>query len=161
MNNVSKVLLSCGFVFSTAIGAAAIYSHQPHAQAAETPHYNFTGYTSANSEFILDEDFINAIKHDNLTMNGYSITKGTTDTVQLVDIYDQQFRERGENKADFVLFELDGKTVSQNDLLEVYGPSDVYETPDGNMYERDYNGTLIQFYENDGYITKVKIQAYE
>ena len=94
-------------------------------------------------------------------MNGYSITKGTTDTVQLVDIYDQQFRERGENNADFVLFELDGKTVSQNDLLEVYGPSDVYETPDGNMYERDYNGTLIQFYENDGYITKVKIQAYE
>lgn len=31
----------------------------------------------------------------------------------------------------------------------------------GIMYERDYNGTLIQFYENDGYITKVKIQAYE
>ena len=63
MNKVSKIMLSCGLVFSTAVGAAAIDSHQSQTQAAETPYYNYTGYTSANSEFILDQDFINAIKY--------------------------------------------------------------------------------------------------
>ncbi|MGW9815619.1 hypothetical protein ACUW54_001061 [Staphylococcus cohnii] len=28
MNKVSKIMLSCGLVFSTAVGAAAIDSHQ-------------------------------------------------------------------------------------------------------------------------------------
>lgn len=161
MNNVSKILVSCCLVFSTALGAATIDSHQPQAQAAESSHYNYTGYTSANSEFILDQDFINALKNDTLTMNGYKIAKGTSEKAKMVDIYDQRFRERQEGVADAVTFDLDGKTVSQNDLLTAYGPSDVYETPSGNMYERDYNGTLIQFFENDGYITKVQINAYD
>ena len=40
----------------------------------------------------------------------------------------QSFRKTGENKADAVTFDLDGKTVSKNDLLTVYGPSDVTDT---------------------------------
>ncbi|MGI2315579.1 immunodominant staphylococcal antigen IsaB family protein, partial [Staphylococcus cohnii] len=84
MNKVSKIMLSCGLVFSTAVGAAAIDSHQSQTQAAETPYYNYTGYTSANSEFILDQDFINAIKYGNLTINGYKITNSDAETAEMV-----------------------------------------------------------------------------
>ncbi|WIL69101.1 MULTISPECIES: immunodominant staphylococcal antigen IsaB family protein [Staphylococcus] len=159
MNKVSKIMLSCSLVFSTAVGVAAIDSHQSQTQAAETPYYNYTGYTSANSEFILDQDFINAIKYGNLTINGYKITNSDAETAEMVDIYDQSFRKTGENKADAVTFDLDGKSVSKNDLLTVYGPSDVTDTPAGHMYERNYNGTSIKFYVNDGYVTKVQINT--
>lgn len=159
MNKMSKIMLSCGLVFSTAIGAVAIDSHQPQTQASETPYYNYTGYTSADSNFILDQDFINAIKYDNLTINGYKIDKGSSNTGETVDIYDQSFHKVGKNKADSVTFALDGKTVSKGDLLTVYGPSDVTHTPAGNVYKRYYNGTLVQFYVNNGYVTKVQINA--
>ncbi|MEK4843481.1 hypothetical protein ACUXAH_001625 [Staphylococcus cohnii] len=107
----------------------------------------------------MDQDFINAIKYGNLTINGYKITNSDAETAEMVDIYDQSFRKTGENKTDAVTFDLDGKSVSKNDLLTVYGPSDVTDTPAGHMYERNYNDTSIKFYVNDGYVTKVQINT--
>lgn len=163
MRSISKITLASSIVFSSAVGLGLVNSDNTHiqAQAAETPYYNYTGYTSASSGFVLDQDFINSLKYDNLTINGYKITRGASETGKIVDLYDQRFREIGENKADAVTFDLDGKTVSKEDLLKAYGqpigmPN---ETPNGLVQKHKIGNKLVQFYMNNGYVTEVQINS--
>lgn len=163
MKSISKITLASSIVFSSAVGLGLVNSDNTHiqAQAAETPYYNYTGYTSAGSGFVLDQDFINSIKYDNLTINGYKITKGTSEIGEKVVKYDQSFHVLGKNKADAVTFDLDGKTVSKEDLLKAYGqpigmPS---ETPNGLVQKHKVGEKLVQFYMKNGYVTEVQINS--
>ncbi|MBF7018951.1 hypothetical protein ISO99_03405 [Staphylococcus sp. 18_1_E_LY] len=163
MNKVSKIALASSLVFGTTIGANALASQnvQNEAHAAQTPYYNYTGYTSASSNFILDKNFKNAIKYDNLKINGYKISKGDSNTSKMVDKYDQSFRVVGENKADSVTFDLDGKSVSKEALFNAYGQAKASPTdsPAGLNYIYNIGGKKVQFYLNDGYVTKVQINS--
>ncbi|PHK50687.1 hypothetical protein [Staphylococcus edaphicus] len=58
-------------------------------------------------------------------------------------------------------FILDYKSVSKDDLLKVYGPPAVTHKPARNLYERHYNGSLVQFYVNDGFVSNVQIISYK
>lgn len=163
MNKVSKIALASSLVFGTTIGANALASQnvQNEAHAAQTPYYNYTGYTSASSNFILDKNFKNAIKYDNLTINGYKISEGDSNNGETVDKYDQSFHVVGKNKADSVTFDLDGKSVSKENLLKTYGqpkgmPTD---TPAGLDHVYNIGGKEVQFYLHDGYVTKVQINS--
>lgn len=163
MKSISKITLASSIVFSSVVGLSLVNSDNTHiqAQAAETPYYNYTGYTSASSGFVLDQDFINSLKYDNLTINGYKITQGDSETGEMVDKYDQRFRELGKNKADAVTFDLDGKTVSKEDLLKVYGqPIGMpKETPKGLAQQYEIGDKFVQFYMHDGYVTEVQINS--
>lgn len=163
MKNISKITLASSIVFSSAVGLGLVNADNTHTQveAAETPFYNYTGYTSASSNFVLDQDFINSLKYDNLTINDYKITNNSANDGKEVNSYDQTFYKTGDNKADSVIFKLDGKTVSKEDLLKAYGqPIGMpYETPNGLDQKYKIGDKLIQFYINDGYVTEVQINS--
>lgn len=163
MKSISKITLASSIVFSSAVGLSLVNSDSTHtqAEAAETPYYNYTGYTSASSNFVLDQDFINSIQYDNLTINGYKITSNSANGGKEVNAYDQTFYKTSDNKADSVNFKLDGKTVSKEDLLKTYGqpigmPND---TPNGLDQKYKIGDKLVQFYINDGYVTEVQINS--
>ncbi|WP_219850874.1 immunodominant staphylococcal antigen IsaB family protein [Staphylococcus warneri] len=96
--------------------------HINEAHAATQPYYNYHGYTSSQSDFILDKNFINAIKNDNFTINGYKITENSkgndNDTIEK---FDQQFYLPSKGKADGVWFQLKPGVVSKSELVKTYG----------------------------------------
>lgn len=163
MKSLAKITLASSVVFSSVVGLGLVNSDNTHtqAQAAETPYYNYEGYTSASSNFVLDKDFINSLKYDNLNINGYKITGTKSNDGKEVNVNDQTFYGTMGKKADSVDFKLDGKTVSKSDLVKTYGePSESpSNTPHGSSYSYKIGDKLIQFYINDGYVTEVQINS--
>lgn len=163
MKSIAKITLASSVVFSSVVGFGLVNSDNTHkqAQAAETPYYNYTGYTSTSSNFVLDQDFIKSLKYDSLTINDYKITKNSSNSGKEVNAYDQTFYKTSDKKADSVDFKLDGKTVSKDDLLKAYGqpigmPN---KTPHGLDQQYKVGDKLVQFYINDGYVTEVQINS--
>lgn len=76
MKKLSKIVLASSIVFGTVLGANVINGEgmEKQAEAAQTPWYNYNGYTSASSNFVLDKNFKTALKYDNVKTNGYKLT---------------------------------------------------------------------------------------
>ncbi|WP_199194410.1 immunodominant staphylococcal antigen IsaB family protein [Staphylococcus warneri] len=160
MNTLSKSLLTGTLAVGVALGVGVEDLSHHEAHAATQPYYNYHGYTSSQSDFILDNNFINAIKNDNLTINGYKITENSkgndNDTIEK---FDQQFYLPSKGKADGVWFQLKPGVVSKAELVKTYGkplnkPSG---TAHGNEYLYQFNEKQLRFLENNGYITEVGI----
>lgn len=160
-------LLAKGIVTSTlavgvalGLGVGSVDLPQSEAHAATKPYYKYNGYTSYQSSFILDKHFINALKYDNLTMNGYKITKTNISSGKAsVDLYDQTFIDVKNHKADEVMFKLKSGVVSKSKLVKAYGQPK--EKPQkgtiGIMYKYQVGNKLVVFYVNKGYVTAVNI----
>lgn len=75
MNKLAKLVLSSTIVLGTAIGANAVQDNgtSTEVHAATKPWYNYTGYTASQGNFVLDQNFINAVKFNNFTINGYTM----------------------------------------------------------------------------------------
>ncbi len=154
-------MLAVGTVFG--IGASVETPQSNEAHAATQPYYNYQGYTSSQSNFILDKNFINALKNDNLTINGYKITENSKNSDKTIKKYDQQFYLASKHKADGVWFDLKDGVVSKSKLLKVYGNPDTKpaSSAQGNEYKYNIGGKSVKFLENNGYITKVGIHNGE
>ncbi|MGC9607972.1 immunodominant staphylococcal antigen IsaB family protein [Staphylococcus aureus] len=93
MNKTSKVCVAATLALGTLIGVTVVENSAPtskQAQAAITPYYTYNGYIGNNANFILDKNFINAIKYDNVKFNGIKLAK--TNTIKKVEKYDQTFK---------------------------------------------------------------------
>ncbi|HHO1465017.1 TPA: hypothetical protein ACRUCH_000155 [Staphylococcus aureus] len=78
MNKTSKVCVAATLALGTLIGVTVVENSAPtskQAQAAITPYYTYNGYIGNNANFILDKNFINAIKYDNVKFNGIKLAK--------------------------------------------------------------------------------------
>ena len=81
MNKTSKVCVAATLALGTLIGVTVVENSAPtskQAQAAITPYYTYNGYIGNNANFILDKNFINAIKYDNVKFNGIKLAKTNT-----------------------------------------------------------------------------------
>lgn len=90
MNKTSKVCVAATLALGTLIGVTVVENSAPtskQAQAAITPYYTYNGYIGNNANFILDKNFINAIKYDNVKFNGIKLAK--TNTIKKVEKYDR------------------------------------------------------------------------
>lgn len=78
MNKLSKISIATGLV-ATTLFSTAVGTQLPHNEihAATKPYYHYTGTIGNHSNFILDKTFINAVKANNVTINGYHIYADT------------------------------------------------------------------------------------
>lgn len=91
MRKLTKVFVASTITMGTLIGAgvSTATSVNGTAQAANTHYYTYQGYIKGNGSFLIKQQFIKAVKSNNVTFNGIKLTH-STDT-KMVDKYDQHF----------------------------------------------------------------------
>lgn len=122
---------------------------EKQAEAAQTPWYNYNGYTSASSNFVLDKNFKTALKYDNVKINGYKLTSNKSASTNEVVVKDQ------------IAFNLDGRTVTPQKLMNVYGqPAEKpVETAVGKVYKYKIGNKTIQFFVDKGHVYRAQINS--
>ncbi|WP_105994018.1 immunodominant staphylococcal antigen IsaB family protein [Staphylococcus simulans] len=163
---MKKVIIATGVTLTTVLGASLASPIDVGSQAAyaesEQPYYNYTGYASNDSSFILDPNFKRAIEHDNVTFNGHKIDFSQAPAGNLTStmVYDQMlFIKKDSGKV--VSAEFPGHSITKAQIEEVYGPPTHFKTGDtvtqkdsGTMF---YNlaGRYIAFDVHEGQLTNV------
>lgn len=90
------------------------------AQATNSHYYTYQGYVKGNGSFLIKEQFIKAVKSNNVTFNGIKLTHSTG--TKMVDKYDQHFEGVANDgiKAKQVQFTVT-KDLTLNQLKKAYG----------------------------------------
>lgn len=161
MNLISKRLLAGTLAVGVTLGSGAsthVLSHN-EAHAATQPYYTYKGYTSSQSKFVLDKNFINALKYDNFKLNGYKITENSKNNAKNKELYDQQFYLASKGKADGVWFNLAKGAVSKKDILKAYGNPNKkpIASPHGMEYQYQIGTKTVKFIIDRGYVNEVGI----
>lgn len=122
MRKLTKVFVASTITMGTLIGAgvSTATSVNGTAQAANTHYYTYQGYIKGNGSFLIKQQFIKAVKSNNVTFNGIKLTH-STDT-KMVDKYDQHFEGVANDgiKAKQVQFTVT-KDLTLNQLKKAYG----------------------------------------
>lgn len=162
MKNISKITLASSIAFSSVLGLSFVNSGDSHieAEAAQTPYYNYEGYAGNDSSFLLDKEFMNGIKYNNLTFNGIKVTDNTGN--DRLTKYDQSFSGVSENhkSANSVDFNVkDQLTVQQ--LKNAYDSSLIkmktHENSNDIYVYRPNNDIGVMFNTNNDNVTDVHI----
>lgn len=139
MNKITKITLSSVVALGTLLGTGyttgTLHSNQAHAAQSQVsytktaqPYYNFNGYaTKSTPNFVLNQNFINALKYDNFKMNGVNIPYTTgknalPNTIKNARKYDQEFamvNSQG-TSASYVTFNPNGR-LTTNQIQNAYG----------------------------------------
>ncbi|MGW7904294.1 immunodominant staphylococcal antigen IsaB family protein [Staphylococcus xylosus] len=163
MKKLSKIVLASSIVFGTVLGANVVNGEgiEKQAEAAQTPWYNYNGYTAPSSNFVLDKNFKTALKYDNLKNNGYKLTSNKSAASNEVKVYDQIFYKVSNHKADQVAFNLDGRTVTPQKLINVYGQpvEKPVETAVGKVYKYKVGNKTVQFFVDKGHVYRAQINS--
>lgn len=110
--------IALGTVAGVSVSTVAPVSDTVH--AASSPYYTYQGYINGDASFLINKQFINAVKSDNVTFNGIKLAY-TTGT-KTVNKYDQTFKgvtKNGHraNKLQFIV----KKDLTLNQLKQAYG----------------------------------------
>ena len=91
MRKLTKVFVASTIAMGTLVGAGVSTATPVNgiAQATNAHYYTYQGYIKGNGSFLIKEQFIKAVKSNNVTFNGIKLTR-TTDN-KMVDKYDQHF----------------------------------------------------------------------
>ncbi|WP_436862464.1 immunodominant staphylococcal antigen IsaB family protein [Staphylococcus caeli] len=92
MNKIAKTFVAGSIVLGTALGVSVsnVDVSQNETQAATTPYYHYDGYAGNNPSFLLNGQFKNGVKYNNVTFNGVKISSKTTGNTTIKK-YDQAF----------------------------------------------------------------------
>lgn len=165
MKKFTKVILAGGIALSTLLGTTAtqFVSQNNIAEAAAKPWYAYSGMTGQNGNFILDTNFKNAVKHNNVKLNGYNIYADTQSALSYqkyskeVKVHDQKVMKFASNKAIQAKFPVKKNHTSQEQLVKVWGEGKVVNTAKGQSISYILNGNNIKFDIQNGYVTKVTL----
>lgn len=168
MNKLSKISIATGLVVTT-LFSTAVSSQLPNNEihAATKPYYHYTGTIGKHSDFILDKNFINAVKANNVTINGYHVYADTPSAEKYQKIakqkkvYDQKINAFDKHKAIQVTFPVAKKSVSEKALVKHYGNGKVVKLKNGSR-QIDYSlkGNNIRFIVKDGYVTQTQLGTH-
>ncbi|KTT85201.1 hypothetical protein RSA37_03165 [Mammaliicoccus sciuri] len=163
MKKLAKVILTSSLMFTSAFGIMTINSQSVDAKGVSSikPYYTYNGFTKASSNFVLDKNFINALKYDNFKINGYKITKNSSSNSKEINKFDQTFFKANNKKAESVFFDLDRKSVSKMSILKTYGKPVVkpYNTSQGMSYDYKIGHKTIQFVIYNNYVVKAQVNS--
>ncbi|WP_414045079.1 immunodominant staphylococcal antigen IsaB family protein [Macrococcus equi] len=175
MNKFSKIVGATAL--ATAFSFGAVQADDVSAKtytATQTPYYKYSGYTSSNSDFVLDKDFIAAVKANNVTINGYKvdakrIIQGASKTHDTKRVYDQEysFFKKGDKRPYTASLSVKAKSLKLTDVKKTYGTPHLFQpklvagatkavpSKKDGVYIYNYNGSQIQFVVEKGYVQKV------
>ncbi|MBF7029880.1 immunodominant staphylococcal antigen IsaB family protein [Staphylococcus kloosii] len=163
MNKTTKTIVATTVAFGTLFGvgtASGVSAQNNVAHAATTPYYTYHGYAGNDASFLLNKQFIDGVKYDNVTFNGVKITNVTGS--QTFTKYDQTFTNGENNKsANLVKFKVkDQLTVKQ--LKDAYG-SELEQGKLGDksntvyQYKPKSPGLFVSFNVNNNKVSDVVI----
>lgn len=176
MREGSKILAASVVVSTLVLGSAVTTTSNANVASAQEvmsqhdsgidaktqkPYYNYDGYTTYDGAFTQDEYFVQALKYDNVTINGYKVdataSGGYTSNKHL---YDQsvQFNEDGDvleivfftkpdsvTKAAFKDAHHQNEIIEEGELGNEEGNFVKYKTMDGSYTAFfDANDNLIE-----------------
>ncbi|WP_436966115.1 immunodominant staphylococcal antigen IsaB family protein [Staphylococcus shinii] len=163
MKKLSKIVLASSIVFGTVLGVNVVNGEgaENQVEAAQTPWYNYNGYTAASSNFVLDKNFKTALKYDNVKINGYKLTSNKSAPAKELVVKDQIFYKVSNHKADQVAFNLDGHTITPQKLINVYGQpvEKPVESAVGKVYKYKIGNKTVQFFVDKGHVYRAQINS--
>ena len=169
---MKKVIAATGVTLTLALGTSVLPANNEagnEAHAATQPYYNYTGYTSYDSKFLIDPDFVNALKYNNVTFNGYQFSSQkeyNSSPMKGVKVYDQTIGiNQQTNKVVQISFALKQGQVSKQDVIDAYGPDYIFSGEKGSndtgLMEYQLNGSTISIDFYKGTATSGTIVGWE
>ena len=176
MNKVGKLLSATVVVSTLVVGSSAAYisTNNTDTQAAEqvqkwghgeggasgasaqstadlkaqTPWYNYEGYTTYDPSFTQDYNFVRALKYDNVTINGYKVNPHTDrEPVRSEQVYDTTVDFNSSDEVVGITFLTKPNTISKDTFKEAHVSNQIV-----NKGEAD-EGTFLEYQTNAGIYT--------
>ena len=176
MNKVGKLLSATVVVSTLVVGSSAAYisTNSTDTQAAEqvqkwgygeggassasaqgtadlkaqTPWYNYEGYTTYDPSFTQDYNFVRALKYDNVTINGYKVNPHTDrEPVRSEQVYDTTVDFNSSDEVVGITFLTKPNTISKDTFKEAHVSNQIV-----NKGEAD-EGTFLEYQTNVGIYT--------
>ncbi|MBN6093415.1 hypothetical protein EUA50_00355 [Staphylococcus saprophyticus] len=115
---------------------------------AQTPWYNYEGYTTYDPSFTQDYNFVRALKYDNVTINGYKVNPHTDrEPVRSEQVYDTTVDFNGSDEVVGITFLTKPNTISKDTFKEAHVSNQIV-----NKGEAD-EGTFLEYQTNAGIYT--------
>ena len=160
---MKKVIAATGVTLTLALGTSVLPANNEagnEAHAATQPYYNYTGYTSYDSSFLLDPNFINALKYNNFTINGYHMDFTAAPSVKEDTYheaeYDQHYHLLSPSETPYhIHFDAKPGQISRQDIINAYGSN--YTELGEESLSYNLNNTEITFGITNGTVTVVDI----
>ncbi|MGJ5710529.1 immunodominant staphylococcal antigen IsaB family protein [Staphylococcus equorum] len=114
---------------------------------AETPWYNYEGYTTYDASFTQDYNFVRALKYDNVSINGYKVdTEAEGDYDHQKDIYDTSVGFNSDDEVVQIHFMTKQNAVTEEAFKKAHASNEI--TEEGKLGNDD--GTFLRYATNDG-----------
>lgn len=115
---------------------------------AQTPWYNYEGYTTYDPSFTQDYNFVRALKYDNVTINGYKVNPHTDrEPVRSEQVYDTTVDFNSSDEVVGITFLTKPNTISKDTFKEAHASNQIV-----NRGEAD-EGTFLEYQTNVGIYT--------
>ncbi|NWK85080.1 hypothetical protein HYE69_09720 [Staphylococcus sp. GSSP0090] len=176
MNNVKKLLSSTVMVSALVVGSSVAYisMNSTDTQAAEqvqkwghgeggasgasaqitaglkaqTPWYNYEGYTTYDPSFTQDYNFVRALKYDNVSINGYKVNPhADREPVRSEQVYDTTVDFNSSDEVVAITFLTKPYTTSKDTFKAAHASNQIV-----NSGEAD-EGTFLEYKTNKGIYT--------
>lgn len=120
---------------------------------AEMPWYNYEGYTTYDSSFTQDYNFVRALKYDNVSINGYKVdTNSDDDYDHMKQVYDTTVEFNSDNEVIRISFATKPDSVSKATFKKAHTSNKIIDEGVTNGGEHG-NGTFVKYATNDGSYT--------
>lgn len=120
---------------------------------AETPWYNYEGYTTYDPSFTQDYNFVRALKYDNVSINGYKVdTNSDDDYDHMKQVYDTTVEFNSDNEVILISFATKPDSVSKATFKKAHTSNKIIDEGVTNGGEHG-NGTFVKYATNDGSYT--------
>lgn len=131
-------------------GASGVSSESGTNLKAETPWYNYEGYTTYDPSFTQDYNFVRALKYDNVSINGYKVdTNADIEFDHSKTLYDTTINFNKKDEVVMLSFDTKADTISKKAFKQAHESNVILTegTTPGNV------GTFIRYETNDSYYT--------
>ncbi|PHK49422.1 immunodominant staphylococcal antigen IsaB family protein [Staphylococcus edaphicus] len=181
MRKVGKLFSATVVVSTLVIGSSAAYvsTNSPETQAAEqvqkwghgeggassastqsttnlkaqTPWYNYEGYTTYDPSFTQDYNFVRALKYDNVSIDGYKVnTEAKKEFDHSKDVYDTTVEFNSDNKVIGLSFLTKPDSVSKATFKKAHTSNKIIDEGVTNGGENG-DGTFVKYETNHGSYT--------
>ena len=120
---------------------------------AETPWYNYEGYTTYDPSFTQDYNFVRALKYDNVSIDGYKVDTSLDDEVDHTkELYDTTVEFNSDNKVTGISFLTKPDSVSKATFKKAHTSNKIIDEGVTNGGDQG-DGTFVKYATNDGSYT--------
>ena len=131
-------------------GASGANTESSASLKAETPWYNYEGYTTYDGSFTQDYNFVRALKYDNVSIDGYKVDPKADSEVEYNEtVYDTTASFNKDDEVVQTTFFTKPDSVSKDTFKDAHSSNEIAE--EGKLGNDD--GTFVKYKTNEGSYT--------